>query len=88
MQPTLSALLSLAIGYGAVAQPKGETSTMNNLTSPYTLTAYLPCNPIYNGLKVNNLNLFQENVSQYCPEVVAICPNGTDTVFASSMYPV
>jgi hypothetical protein len=88
MQLTLSALLLPAIGYAGVAHPKGETSAMNNLTSPYTLTAYLPCNPVYNGLKVNNLNLFQENVSQYCPEVVSICPNGTDTVFASSMYPV
>jgi hypothetical protein len=87
----LSALLFLGTGHEAVAQADGPShmQALNNLTSPYTLTAYAPCNPVYNGLKVNNLNLFQAKVSQYCPsKVVTVCPNGTDMVFAGSLYPV
>jgi hypothetical protein len=60
---------------------------LNNLSSPYTLTAYAPGDPIHNGLKVNNLNLFQAKVAQYCPSEVTVCPNGTDMVFSGPLYP-
>jgi len=86
-----SAVLFLGIEYEVVAQTNGlsHMPAMNNLTSPYTLTAYLQCNPVYNSLKVNDLNVFQANVTQYCPsEIVTACPNGTDMVFAGSLYPV
>lgn len=64
---------------------------LNNLSSPYTLTAFHPGNSSLNGLKVNNLNLFQAAVYQYCPFIgnqSNLCPNGTDMAFASSLYPV
>ncbi|KAF2729454.1 hypothetical protein EJ04DRAFT_580599 [Polyplosphaeria fusca] len=58
----------------------------------HTLTAYIPENEKYNGLKVEyggNLNLFQEKTGSYCPTPpVQNCPNGTDTVFANTFYPM
>jgi hypothetical protein len=62
-------------------------------STEYTLTAYKP-GDVMDGLKVNwggALNLYQQNVASYCPSEVeeeGACPNGTDTVFANSMYPV
>ncbi|OCK77785.1 hypothetical protein K432DRAFT_407011 [Lepidopterella palustris CBS 459.81] len=75
----------------AVGHPKGSCA-LNALASPYTLTAYLPGNAKYDGLKAQYgeaLNLFQEKVAQYCPlKPQSSCPNGTDTVFAGSLYPL
>jgi hypothetical protein len=98
----LSTLLALSLLPAALCYPPytptntngGSTlanSTLNNLTSPYTLTAYIPWDCAFNGLKANNLNLFQATVAQYCPEIndsTAFCPNGTDTVFVGTLYPV
>jgi hypothetical protein len=52
---------------------------LNNLTSPYTLTAYNPDDSLYNGLKVNNLAIFQAKTDGYCPftgNQSSLCPNG------------
>ncbi|KAF2104248.1 hypothetical protein NA57DRAFT_70464 [Rhizodiscina lignyota] len=65
----------------------------NTLSNQYTLTAYASHNTTLNGLKINwggALNLFQANVSTYCPFVgnqSSLCPNGTDTVFVGTLYP-
>jgi hypothetical protein len=84
----VQALLLLGIGHEAAAQAQ-NVPVLNNLSSPYTLTAYAPCSRIHNGLKVNNWNIFQSMVSQYCPsDIVSPCPNGTDMVLAGSLYPV
>jgi hypothetical protein len=87
----LSTLLWVAVVHGAAAQANGpyDVPALNNLSSPYTLTAYAPCSQVHDGLKVNNWNLFQSTVSQYCPSgIVSPCPNGTDMVLAGSLYPV
>ena len=93
----LHTLVSLIIlFYGSHASPISNDEDcgppkLNNLTSPYTLTAFAPFNQPYNGLKVNNLNLFQATVYQYCPftgNQSSFCPNGTDMAFAGSLYPV
>jgi hypothetical protein len=83
----LPALLSLVAA--------NNPTDMNNLTSPYTLTSYTTDGEhcIYNGLKVNNLNLFQAKVDQHCPfpfngDQGSVCPNGTDMAFANTLYPV
>jgi hypothetical protein len=57
---------------------------LNNLTGPYTLTAYKPSDCVYNGGKVNNLNVFQEKVAQYCPFIggeSVNCPNGKKPLY-------
>jgi len=99
----LSALLTLTLASSAVLaapypdpppkQPCSTSSTAPSepsatLTSPYTLTAFAPTNQTFNGLKVNNLNLFQEKVGQYCPSPpVTVCPNGTDQVWFGTLTP-
>lgn len=88
--------LALAIGLSN-ALPAEDSPTcgspveLNNLTGRYTLTAYAPGNVVYHGLKVNNLNLFQEKVFQYCPftgNQSSYCPNGTDMAFGGTLGPV
>ncbi|KAF2261800.1 hypothetical protein CC78DRAFT_570283 [Lojkania enalia] len=57
----------------------------------HTLTAYVPGDKVYDGLKVEYggyLNLFQEKTGQYCPtQVQPNCPNGTELVFSGTFYP-
>ena len=69
-----------------------HTRTLNNLTSPYTVTAYVPWNCEYNGLKIENWNVFQPTVASYCPflgtSLASSCPNGTDMVLVGSLYQV
>jgi hypothetical protein len=87
--------LALFMGYTSarpvVADPDCDAPVLNNLTGPYTLTAFAPFSPLFNGLKVNDLNLFQSMVYQYCPftgNQSNLCPNGTDMAFGGSLYPV
>ncbi|EKG15528.1 hypothetical protein MPH_07268 [Macrophomina phaseolina MS6] len=59
------------------------------LNGPYTLTAYAPGNVTLNGAKAQNGgNLFGPTVASYCPTVVTSCPNGTDTAYAGTLYPL
>jgi len=64
----------------ALSMPTADSEpNLNNLTNPYTLAAYKPDDWLYNGLKVNNLGLFQATTSGYCPftgSESSICPNG------------
>ena len=81
-----AALATLALSYPHAVRQDGGPGL-------YTLTAYAPDNAQYNGLKVQyggNLNLFQEKTGSYCPDppLAQFCPNGTDTVFAGTFYPV
>jgi len=83
------ALLSLAQSY---PQPD-IISRQNEGPGLHTLTAYAPDNTFYSGLKVEyggNLNLFQSKTGSYCPGPPSVpnCPNGTDTVFSGTFYPV
>lgn len=62
----------------STANPK-----LNNLTSPYTLTAYQPDSYQWNGQKIENvglkLQLFAANTTSYCPftgNQSTSCPNG------------
>jgi len=71
-------------------EPRGQH--LNNLTSPFTVTAYVPHNSEYNGLKIENWNVFQDVVASYCPLLgtsqANLCPNGTDMVLEGSLFPV
>lgn len=72
--------------------PESCGPQLNNLTSPFTVTAYAPDNTKYNGLKIENWNVFQAVVASYCPFLgtsqANLCPNGTDMVLQGSLYPV
>lgn len=64
---------------------------LQNLTSPYTLTAYKPSDPRLHGMKVQYIGalaLGAVRTGSYCPTVVTVCPNGTDTAFAGTLYPL
>lgn len=83
----------LAVINGAIARPAPQGGpALQALSNFYSLTAYAPGNEVYDGLKVNNLALFQPKVSQYCPTFVqessSGCPNGTDMAFSSNLVPV
>lgn len=75
----------------ALALPKPQDDDGNGIPNIYTLTVYNPGQQ-YDGAKIQfggGLNLFQDKVRSYCPEQVgSSCPNGTETVFAGSLYPV
>jgi len=86
---------SLSLLQAISATPNGKhhhPPALNNLTGPYTVTAYAPWNCEYNGLKVETWNLFESKVSSYCPFLgtseANLCPNGTDMVLEGSLYPV
>lgn len=84
-------LLAALVATAAMALPQGST---NDRPVQYTLTAHSPSVECLNGLKVNwggALNLFQAEVSSYCPftgDQASYCPNGTETVFVGTLYPV
>jgi hypothetical protein len=83
----VSSLFADSTGIG----PSCLEGPFNNLSSIYTLTAYAPRNLLYNGLKVNDLGLFQATVFQYCPwtgNQSSFCPNGTDMAFVGTLTPV
>jgi len=84
----LSGLLVLpsALAAPAPSPPIDVHGPLQTQPSPYTLTAYKPGNKKYNGLRVNNLQLFKATVSQYCPSPpVTVCPNGTQMAWAGTM---
>ncbi|KAF2202489.1 hypothetical protein GQ43DRAFT_439678 [Delitschia confertaspora ATCC 74209] len=73
--------------------PRPQSTPSSDGLGFHTLTAYLPGDAVYDGLKVQYgglLNLFQEKTGQYCPgpPLIPECPNGTDTVFYGLFYPV
>jgi hypothetical protein len=85
------ALIGVALGSAIPDTARYPSVELNNLTGLSTLTAFAPWIPAYNGAKINNLNLFQAKVAQYCPFIgnePGYCPNGTDMAFASTLYPV
>jgi hypothetical protein len=66
-------------------------ATLNNLSDAYTLTAFVPENKLFHGLKVNNLHLFRAEVTNSCPfegNATEICPTGNQMVFGGTIYPV
>lgn len=75
-----------------LALPSPTPMALNNLSSPYTVTAYVPWNCDFNGLKIENWDLFVSTVASYCPFLgtgeASSCPNGTDMVLEGSLYPV
>ncbi|KAF2431012.1 hypothetical protein EJ08DRAFT_207871 [Tothia fuscella] len=84
---TSLAMARIAVG-GVINHSLPE---LNNLSSLYTLTAYTLNDCTHNGLKVNNLNLFQAKVGQYCPftgNQSYFCPNGTDMAFGGTLTPI
>jgi hypothetical protein len=89
-----SLLVALALVPLALSLPQFHIlARQNEGPGLHTLTAYAPNNTLYDGLKVEysgNLNLFQAETGSYCPGPpnVPNCPNGTDTVFAGTFYPV
>jgi hypothetical protein len=89
-----SRLATLALLSLAQSNPQHDViSRQNEGPGLHTLTAYAPNNTLYNGLKVEyggNLNLFQSKTGSYCPGPPSVpnCPNGTDTVFSGTFYPV
>jgi hypothetical protein len=94
MSPLHSLLVPLALVPLALSLPQSHIfARQNEGPGLHTLTAYAPNNTLYDGLKVEysgNLNLFQARTGSYCPGPpnVPNCPNGTDTVFAGTFYPV
>ena len=93
MRHSANLAIALALGLATWCYPQGENGVgpLNNLTGPYTLTAYAPGNCEYNGLKAEIPSLFQSKVAAYCPftgNQSSICPNGTDAAFAGTLYPV
>lgn len=66
------------------------------LPATYTLTAIKVddegCyDPTYDGLKVENFELFQSQIGGYCPFTGAqasLCPNGTEMALSGTMHPV
>lgn len=84
-------ILAAIRGVTARPAPQGGPA-LQALPNIYSLTAYAPGNKVYDGLKVENLVLFQSHVSQYCPTIVqdsaSGCPNGTDMAFVSNLTPV
>ncbi|KAF2396301.1 hypothetical protein EJ06DRAFT_524701 [Trichodelitschia bisporula] len=58
--------------------------------APYTLTAYALDKPVFNGLRVNNLHLFQARVNGTCPLTSpdTPCPNGTQMAFGGVVQPI
>lgn len=91
-QRLLVAALSLLQAISATPTIPHKSKTLNNLTSPYTVTAYVPWNCEYNGLKIEDWDVFQSTVASYCPFLgtpqASDCPNGTDMVLIGSLYPV
>jgi len=89
-----SFLVTLALLPITQSYPQPDiVSRQNEGPGLHTLTAYAPNNTLYNGLKVEyggNLNLFQSKTGSYCPGPPSVpnCPNGTDTVFSGTFYPV
>ena len=97
MKSIIKSAISVAFFFNsclAVPHPQpqsGGSGGLNTLTSPYTLTAYIPGNALYNGAKVNDFNMFQVNVSSYCPftgDQAYQCPNGTQQAFVGTLTPV
>ena len=93
MQAVTGLIAALALTPLALCYPGSgkHNAPLNNLTSPYSLTAYAPHNCEYNGLKAEIPSLFASQVASYCPftgNQSSICPNGTDAAFAGTLYPV
>ncbi|KAF2088056.1 hypothetical protein K490DRAFT_65337 [Saccharata proteae CBS 121410] len=94
MAPTtktaLSAILFTTLSSMIAPSVAAPAHANNTLTAPYSLSAYAPGNAHYNGGKMQGAGgLFLSHPSQYCPTNVAPnCPNGTDSSWAASLYPI
>jgi hypothetical protein len=92
-----SALLSaivMALPEPLAGRPQGRyiarNAPLNSLTSPYTLSVYVPWNPSFNGAKANDFNVFEVTVASYCPltgDQASLCPNGTQQAFVGTFTP-
>jgi hypothetical protein len=87
----IAAALLAAVHTTPLSQNEDNYPALNNLTSPYTLTAYNPFDCDYNGALINDFNVFQTTVSSYCPfsgDQANLCPNGTQQAFFGTLTPV